>query len=99
MIINQQNLDIVFTGFKTAFNRGLEKADSQYKMVSLEVPSTAREEKYGWLGKFPRLRKWVGDRVRHNLQLHDYPAGSWGPPAADRLLAELGHTWQPPIDV
>jgi glucose-6-phosphate 1-dehydrogenase len=31
-------------------------------------------------------------------RLHEYPAGSWGPAAADRLLAELGHEWHRPIE-
>ena len=25
---------------------------------------------------------------------HEYEPGSWGPPAADKLLSEAGHTWQ-----
>ncbi len=37
--------------------------------------------------------------LRSQVSLHDYPAGSWGPLAADRLLAELGHEWRPPVDV
>jgi glucose-6-phosphate 1-dehydrogenase len=31
------------------------------------------------------------------LTSHDlYPAGSWGPPAADQLLAASGHSWRNP---
>jgi glucose-6-phosphate 1-dehydrogenase len=26
----------------------------------------------------------------------NYPAGSWGPAAADELLARRGHTWRKP---
>ena len=33
------------------------------------------------------------------LPRRPYPAGSWGPAAADDLLAKLGHEWQPPVDV
>ncbi len=36
------------------------------------VPSSAREEKYGWLGQFAPLREWIGPRVVNNLSLHDY---------------------------
>lgn len=28
-------------------------------------------------------------------QVHPYAAGSWGPPAADQLLAKEGHQWFP----
>ena len=27
---------------------------------------------YGWLGSFPRLREWIGDRVIRNLSVHDW---------------------------
>lgn len=72
MLINSQNLDLVFTGFNSAFQRGLGQAQSQIGLVSTRVTSTGRSEKYGWLGKFPKIRKWLGDRVIHKLAAHDY---------------------------
>ncbi len=72
MIVNRANLDILFTGFKTAFRDGLGQAEAQWMRVATRVNSTTREEKYGWLGKIPGLRKWVGDRVINNLMQHDY---------------------------
>ncbi|NNG05317.1 MAG: hypothetical protein HKM95_14630 [Inquilinus sp.] len=72
MIINKSNLGIVFTGFKTAFNRGLGQSTSQYALISTPVPSSTSEEKYGWLGKFPNFKEWLGDRVVENVRLHDY---------------------------
>ncbi|MFQ5889563.1 MAG: glucose-6-phosphate dehydrogenase [Gemmatimonadota bacterium] len=32
------------------------------------------------------------------LPVHTYPAGSWGPPEADELLAREGHEWHGPAD-
>lgn len=72
MIINQANLGRLYTGFKTSFSRGLGQADPQWQRLATRVPSTTREEKYGWLGKLPNLREWIGDRVVHGIQLHDY---------------------------
>lgn len=72
MLINAQNLDIAFTGFNAAFMRGLGQAQSQIDLVATRVPSSARETKFGWLGKFPNIREWVGDRVVHKLAAHDY---------------------------
>lgn len=72
MIINQANLSRLYTGFKTSFSRGLGQADPQWQRLATRIPSTTREEKYGWLGKLPNLREWVGDRVVNNIQLHDY---------------------------
>jgi len=72
MIVNSANLAILYTAFKTAFNEGRTMAPSQYEEIATTVPSTAREEKYGWLGKVPRFREWLGDRIVHSLALHDY---------------------------
>lgn len=72
MLINKSNLGAVFDGFKTAFNAGFEGAESHYAEISMRVPSAAREETYGWLGQFPKMREWIGDRVIKNLTAHSY---------------------------
>ncbi|MER8924147.1 Mu-like prophage major head subunit gpT family protein [Mesorhizobium sp. M0802] len=72
MLINQANLSIVFDGFKAAFNRGFESAPSVYKQIAMVVPSTARQEHYGWIGQVAKMREWIGDRIITNLAAHDY---------------------------
>ena len=72
MIVNGANLALLFQGYKTAFNQGLGMASSDWDKVATRVPSSTREEKYGWLGKVPGMREWIGDRVIHNLAQHDY---------------------------
>ena len=72
MIINQQNLDRLFTGFKTAFRDGIGQAGDDWAKVAMKVKSSTRDEKYGWLGKVPGLREWAGDRVINNIAAHDY---------------------------
>lgn len=72
MIINSANLDALRVGFKTDFSRGLGQAETAYGRVATTVPSTAKSNKYGWLGKMPNMRKWVGERHIHGLAEHDY---------------------------
>ncbi|RIA44050.1 phage major head subunit gpT-like protein [Hephaestia caeni] len=72
MIINRANLDAVRTGFNTSYSKGLGMAKPQYQRIATTVPATTREQKYGWLGKMPNVRKWVGPRAVQNLQEHDY---------------------------
>lgn len=72
MIINQANLTALFTGYKAAFNQGFRGITPQWQAIATLVPSTTREEKYGWLGQFPRLREWIGDRHVKNLSAGDY---------------------------
>lgn len=72
MIINRANLTILYTALKTAFNMGFGGLKPQWQVVATEVPSTTSENVYAWLGNFPGLREWVGDRVIKNLKQHDY---------------------------
>jgi phage major head subunit gpT-like protein len=72
MLINKTNLNDVFSGFKTSFRKGFDGAESHFKDVAMVVPSSTREETYGWLGQFPKIQEWVGDRVIKNLVAHSY---------------------------
>jgi phage major head subunit gpT-like protein len=72
MIINKTSLDALRKGFQTSFQAGLSRATSQAAMVATTVNSTTGEEKYGWLGKIPSVREWIGDRVIHNISTSDY---------------------------
>lgn len=72
MLLNAQNLNIAFTGFNAAFQRGLGQAQPQWSSVATRVPSTTAEERYGWLGKIPNVREWIGARHVHKLAAHDY---------------------------
>lgn len=72
MIINQQNLSIVHTAFKAAFQRGFAGAPIDYDQIVMEVQSGTAIETYGWLGATTQFREWLGDRVIQNLELHDY---------------------------
>lgn len=72
LVINRENLDAMFTGFRTTFNEGFRSVTPTWNRVATLVPSTAKEEKYGWLGQWPKLREWIGDRHVKSLALHDY---------------------------
>jgi phage major head subunit gpT-like protein len=72
MLINGANIASLFQGFNASFNKGLQAAPSRYKDVAMVIPSATMETTYGWLGQFPRLREWLGDRVIKNLESHSY---------------------------
>ncbi len=72
MLVNAANLDALRVGFKKHFQNGLGMASSDWKSVATEVPSTAMEQKYGWIGKMPNVREWIGPRAVQNLSQHDY---------------------------
>jgi phage major head subunit gpT-like protein len=72
MIINRANLSALFIAIKTAFNKGLKDTTTYWQKIATLVPSTTKEEKYAWLGQFPRMQEWLGDRQIKNLAAHDY---------------------------
>lgn len=72
MIINRQNLQVAFTAYKAAFQRGFDGAPLDHSQLVMEVPSSTSIESYGWLGSTPRFREWIGDRVYQSLMQHDY---------------------------
>ncbi|MEN6483420.1 MAG: Mu-like prophage major head subunit gpT family protein, partial [Syntrophobacteraceae bacterium] len=67
MIVNQSNLAGIYRSFRTLFNQAFDAAPSQWPLVAMEVPSTGRSVDYKWLGDFPMLREWVGDRLIRDL--------------------------------
>lgn len=72
MLINAQNLAALRDGYSTAFQGGLGEAAQMHTSVATIVPSSQKEQKYGWLGKIPNVREWLGARAVQNLQQHDY---------------------------
>lgn len=72
MLINRANLSTLFNAFNAAFTRGFGGAETAYERIAMKVPSGATEETYGWLGQFPRMREWVGDRIVQNLSAQTY---------------------------
>lgn len=72
MIINRANLSAIFTAIKTSFNKGLKDTTPLWSKVATLVPSTTSTTTYAWLGQFPRMREWLGDRQLKSLALHDY---------------------------
>jgi phage major head subunit gpT-like protein len=72
MIINGQTLDLAFQGFKTVYTEAFDQAETHYDKIAMTVPSSSRDESYGWIGQFPQLREWVGPRHVKNLAAHGF---------------------------
>jgi len=72
MIINQANLAGIYKTFSTIFNQAFDSAPSQWPLVAMEAPSVGRSVDYKWLGDFPMMQEWVGDRVIKDLSAFKY---------------------------
>lgn len=72
MILNSSNLKTLFVAMSAAFAVAFEGVKPTWSQVATEVPSNTATNEYGWLGSFPRMREWLGERVIKSLELHSY---------------------------
>jgi phage major head subunit gpT-like protein len=71
-IVTPALIAALFTAFKAEYQRVFGETPSSWADVATLVPSNTKSNTYGWLGKFPKLREWVGDRVVKDMAAHGY---------------------------
>lgn len=71
-IVTAPLLESMRVGFSKKFEEGKAKAPSQWRTAATPVPSTAESTTYGWLGQYPQLEEWVGQRTVKSMQEHGY---------------------------
>lgn len=74
MLVNKSALSSIFIGLKTLFNGALKASPGEWAKTAMEVPSTSEGEDYVWLSRFPRMRKWIGEKFIKNLEAGKYYA-------------------------
>lgn len=72
LLVNKTTLDSLFTGLKTIFHNTLKAQAGTWAATAMEVPSSAAGEDYAWLSRFPKFRKWVGEKVVKVLKAGKY---------------------------
>jgi phage major head subunit gpT-like protein len=72
LVISPATITGLYKNFNTIFNEAMSAAKPQYPLIAMEVPSTTRENGYIWLGAWPKMREWLGDRDFHKLTASDY---------------------------
>lgn len=72
MLINASALSALYTGLSTQFNNALKAVPTEYADTAMVVPSTGKGMDYAWLSRFPKMRKWVGDKHLKALKLGKY---------------------------
>ena len=83
--------------YESAFANGLPEAYERLLLDVLRGDSTlftrSDELEAAWRFVTPVLEAWE----KQNITPEPYPAGSWGPAAADQLLQKSGRAWRMPI--
>lgn len=74
MIIKEQILQNLRTQLRGEFKLRLAEmaAESVYKKLVSEIPSSTTSNSYGWLNAFPHMREWVGSRVVKDIKESGY---------------------------
>ena len=72
MLVNKATISAVFLSLKTTFNNAFDAAPSQWQQTAMLVPSGSGQNDYAWLSKFPKMRKWIGDKVIKALEAFKY---------------------------
>jgi phage major head subunit gpT-like protein len=72
MLVNKATIAAVFLTLKTTFNNAFDAAPSQWQATAMLVPSSSGQNDYTWLSKFPKMRKWIGDKVIKALEAFKY---------------------------
>lgn len=66
-VINRSTLSDTMRGYKTVFAKAYEAATTHSDILAMRVDSKTGQEEYRWLGAFPGLREWLGDRAVKDL--------------------------------
>jgi len=72
MEINRSNIANLNRGYRANFQAGFAGVAPTWQLIASEITSTTSEEIYSWLGAFPRMRKWIGERVIKSLAMSQY---------------------------
>jgi phage major head subunit gpT-like protein len=72
LLVNKAVLGDIFTNLKTTFNKAFDTTPAQWEKIAMRVPSSSSQNDYSWLSNFPRMRKWVGDKVVKALEGFKY---------------------------
>ena len=72
MNVNEQSLELAYKGFQTVYNTAFDASLTYKDKIAMVIKSTTSEENYAWLGQFPDLRRWLGDRVVKQLTAHGF---------------------------
>jgi len=69
MIITNAILNELRTLLRGEFKQRFSEldADPVWKILATIIPSTTTSNTYGWLGAFPQMREWIGDRVIRDI--------------------------------
>ena len=71
-VVTSALINALRTGFSKEFEDAKSAAPSQWSAVATRVPSGNASNTYGWLGQFPKLSEWTGQRAFKSIREFGY---------------------------
>lgn len=71
-LVNNQFILASSLGFNRVFENSMKTAEVIYPNIATEVKLGELVGNYPWLGQFPQMREWVGDRVLNDMNAYSY---------------------------
>jgi phage major head subunit gpT-like protein len=72
MVVNKQNLQLIFVNLKKTFQNAFKETPAVWQKFAMRVDSTGKENSYSWLSRFPKLKEWIGDKSSKWLEAFKY---------------------------
>jgi len=77
VIVNNASIKEFFVGLSAKYQEGIDSVANSatgkdWMKIVEEIPSDTAENLYGWLGSFPSMRKWVGERFLASMRSEAY---------------------------
>lgn len=72
MLVNKTTIAAVFVTLNALFNKAFDAAPALWQNTTMRVPSTTSQNDYAGLSRFPRMQKWLGDKVVKALSAFKY---------------------------
>lgn len=67
--LTQQNLQIFFTGLHLKYDEGYRMTTPWWSQIAMTMPSSTELETYAWMDRLPKMRQWLGPRVKNNVPI------------------------------
>ncbi len=73
MLINNENLDLVYRAAANNFQGALTGTPTIYGDLCTTIPMATRQVTQGWIDRVPMMRKWLGNRVVNSVNAKAKP--------------------------
>lgn len=72
MQVTPSGMQSIFFNLKLAWAEAFNRPGLWWKDLATEMPSTTAENRYAWMSRIPKLRKWLGERMVHDVAMNMY---------------------------